>query len=274
MSPKRVGVEEGAEQQPSHRSIEHGNPAVFKPKWCVLDDLNVDLVSASAIFAASIAALFTHFSAAFAFSAAAAVILPLRLIFPRPKPPQGLVLITGASSGIGAELSYIFAEKGHDLVLVGRNEEQLEAVKKNVKDKYGKSARTITSDLSLPGSAKKLYDEVTGEGLEVSVLINNAGLGAAGDTFSQPIELVEKMTTLNCTSLVQLTQLFGGDMIKRGSGWMMHVSSVGGRFFSSQNAPYFRFTRSHHRRLDGKPRAEPLPLHKALCACVLGILIG
>ncbi|KAK2756673.1 hypothetical protein FQN54_005118 [Arachnomyces sp. PD_36] len=234
MSPARAGVEEGSEQQPSHRSIEHGNPAIFKPTWRVLDDINIDLFTACTILAACVAALFTHFRAALAFGAAAVVIVPLRLAFPRPKPPQGLVLITGASSGIGAELSYIFAEKDHNLVLVGRNEEQLEAVKTNVKDKYGKTAYTITCDLSLPGSAQKLYDQVIKQGLHVNVLVNNAGLGSAGDPFEQPTDLAERMTTLNCTSLVQLTQLFGRDMIKQGSGWLLHVSSVGGKFNSSR----------------------------------------
>ncbi|RYO92424.1 hypothetical protein DL764_008131 [Monosporascus ibericus] len=159
--------------------------------------------------------------------AGAAVILPLRLIFPRPKPPKGLVLITGASSGIGAELSYIFAGKGHDLVLIGRDPGQLEAVANNIKEKYGKTAQTTQWDLSVPGAAKSLYDEVTKRGLQVDVLINCAGLGAAGETLEQPIDLVEKMTTLNCIALVQLTQLFGTDMAKRGQGWILQVSSVG-----------------------------------------------
>jgi predicted amino acid dehydrogenase len=75
--------------------------------------------------------------------------------------PQGTVLITGASSGIGAELSYIFAEHGHDLVLVRRNKEQLECVKNNVESKYGKTARTIALDLSVPGKPKQLYYQVT-----------------------------------------------------------------------------------------------------------------
>lgn len=140
------------------------------------------------------------------------------------------MLITGASSGIGAELSYIFAQKGHELILVGRNEEQLAAVKKNVEDKFKGVAYTIAADLSLIGAAEKLYETVKGRNLEVDILVNGAGLGGAGDTFEQSIELAERMTVLNCISLVQLSQLFGGDMIKRGRGWMLQISSVGGMF--------------------------------------------
>lgn len=71
---------------------------------------------------------------------------------------------------------------------------------------------------------------VNGMGLKVDILVNGAGLGGAGDTFEHSIELAERMTVLNCISLVQLSQLFGGDMIKRGRGWMLQISSVGGMF--------------------------------------------
>ena len=205
----RLSVEEGTDQQPSHRAIDNGNPTIYKPKWLVLDDINIDLLTVATFVASAISILLFRFTLTPTLILAAGFILPIRTFLPRPKIPEGLVLITGASSGIGAELSYIFAEKGHDLVLVGRNEEQLEAVKANIKKKYGKDAYTIASDLSLPGSAKELYDHVIGKGFRVDVLVNGAGLGGAGDPFEQPIELAERMTHLNCVTLVQLTQLFG-----------------------------------------------------------------
>lgn len=229
MSSNRVGVEIGTEEQPSHRAIDNGNPSVFKPKWLVLDDINVDLISLVTVFATTVLIFFFGFPGILVLPVTACFLLPLRIFLPRSRTPQGLVLITGASSGIGAELSYIFAEKGHDLILVGRNEEQLEAVKNNVSNKYGKKAYTIASDLSIQGAAKRLYDHVVERGFMVDVLVNGAGLGGAGDTFEQSIELAERMTTLNCTSLVQLTQLFGRDMIERNRGWMLQISSVGGK---------------------------------------------
>jgi NADPH:quinone reductase-like Zn-dependent oxidoreductase len=228
MADARVSVESNAEQQFSHRAIDNGNPTIYKPTWLVIDDINVDLISYLTLVAA-VVSVFLGLSIFLAIPAAATFLVPLRLFFPKSKTPEGLVLITGASSGIGAELSYIFAEKGHDLILVGRNEEQLEAVKRNIEEKYGKKAYTIASDLSVPGAAKKLYDHVTEKGFAVDVLVNGAGLGGAGDTFEQPIELAEAMTTLNCTSLVVLSRLFGRDMIKRGRGWMLQISSVGGK---------------------------------------------
>jgi short-subunit dehydrogenase len=62
----------------------------------------------------------------------------------------------------------------------------------------------------------------------VSVLVNNAGLGAAGDPFEQDVEFAERMVTLNCITPVQLAHLFGNDMIKHGEGRMLHVTSVVG----------------------------------------------
>jgi len=227
MSSVRVGVEEGVEEQPSHRAIDNGNPSNFNPKWFVLDDVNIDLITVLTTVTMLGSIFWFPSSTILIIIISMFIILPLRLWFPRPKIPEGCVLITGASSGIGAELSYIFAEKGHDLILVGRNEEQLGAVKENAKKRNAKTVHTITSDLSLPGSAKQLYDQVIKEGLTVDVLVNGAALGGAGDPFDQPIELVERMTTLNCISVVQLTLLFGGDMLKRGRGWMLHISSVG-----------------------------------------------
>jgi hypothetical protein len=236
MPPDRVAVNEGFQEQPSHSAIDNGNPAKFYPRYLVLDDINVDLVSVI-VTSISIACVFTtSISSIKALLAAVAIVLPLRVFFPRASPPEGLVLITGGSSGIGAELAYIFAERGHDLVLVGRNEEQLEAVKHNVQQKYSRSVSTIASDLSLPGAAAQLYEHVKEKGLIVSVLINNAGLGAAGDTLEQPIDIAERMITLNCITPVQLSQLFGRDMAQGGGkGWMLQTSSVGGKsiFFHS-----------------------------------------
>jgi short-subunit dehydrogenase len=141
-------------------------------------------------------------------------------------------LITGASSGVGAELSCVLEEKGHDLILVGRNEEQLEAVNNNILEKYARKTNTISSDLSIPGAAQKLYDHVIEKGFVVDVLVNDAAPEGAGDTFEQPIELAEGMTTLNCTILVVLSQLFGRYMINRGRGWMLQISIVGGELTS------------------------------------------
>jgi hypothetical protein len=221
---------EGSEEQPSHEAIDNGNPTNFKPVYLILDDVNVDLLT-FVIFILTIASvIFCQLAPFHASIIAVSVVLPLRIFFPRSSKPSGLVLVNGASSGIGAELSYIFAEHGHDLVLVGRNEDQLKIVKESVEQKYKQTAHVVTCDLSVTGAAKQLYDHVSQQGLVVDVLVNGAGLGGAGDVLEQPIELTERMTVLNCVAPVQMTQLFGRDMAKRGRGWLLHISSVGGEF--------------------------------------------
>jgi hypothetical protein len=229
MAADSVSVNTAFKEQPSHAAIDHGNPARFKPIYFVLDDINIDLISVIVTTISFVLVFTPYVSGIKTILVAAAIIIPLRTFFPRPTNPDGLVLITGGSSGIGAELAYIFANHGHDLVLVGRNEEQLEIVKGNIKETYSQEVHTIVSDLSLPGAAKQLYQNVTSKGLVVSVLVNNAGLGAAGETLEQSTDVAERMTILNCITVVQLSQLFGRDMAQRGKGWILQVSSVGGK---------------------------------------------
>jgi len=223
----RIDVDGG--KQRSHRVVEDKNPAVFKQRWLVVDDINVELLSIAAVAAAVFAIFVLRYPWAGVLPIAAAIVVPLNVFLPLPTTPQGLVLITGGSSGIGAELSYIFASKGHDLIIVGRSDDQLAAVRDNIKQNFGRTVYTVSTDLSIPGSAKKLYDHVKAQGWRVDILVNDAALGASGDTMDQPLELVERMTTLNCITLVQLTQLFGRDMMSQGRGWILQLSSVLGK---------------------------------------------
>jgi len=260
-TPDRIAVQKGVDQQPSHAAIDNGNPTKFRIKYLVLDDINIDLFSFFVTVSSFLSVIFLKTSIAKTLLAASVLVLPLRLFFPRPRVPEGLALVTGASSGIGAELSYILADKGHELILVGRNEDQLITVKNNIEaKKSGHVVRIIATDLSLPGAAQQLYDHVTKLGLNVDVLINGAGLGGAGDTLDQPIELVERMTILNCVSLVQLTQLFGRDMAARGRGWMLQISSVGGWMASPHQNIYHaskHFVRAFSESLSLELRGYP-----------------
>ncbi|KAI1814569.1 hypothetical protein GGS20DRAFT_547935 [Poronia punctata] len=255
-------VDNSTKELPSHKAVDNGNPAIFKPVYLVLDDINVDLISIFVTVASIACVALLRFSPFKTFSAAALFLAPLRLFFPRSTTPEGLALVTGASSGIGAELTYILASKGHDLVLVGRNEEQLEAVKRNVLKvgKTGVTCHTIAMDLSMPGAAKELYDRVTKFGLTVDILVNGAGLGGAGETLEQPIEFTERLTYVNCITPVQLAQLFGKDMARRGRGWMLHISSVGGWMASPHQNLYHaskHYVRAFSESLSLELRAYP-----------------
>lgn len=86
-------------------------------------------------------------------------------------------LITGASSGIGAEFARYHARKGGDLVVVARREEPLQALKTELEAAHGVRVIVIAQDVGTPAQAAALYDVVKAQGIQVDILINNAGLG-------------------------------------------------------------------------------------------------
>src|SRR5713101_9368163 len=86
-------------------------------------------------------------------------------------------LVTGASSGIGRELSRLLAADGYDLAIVGRNSDALEELGRELHAQYGISVRCFPRDLSAPGAANRLWRELVEAGIEVDVLGNAAGVG-------------------------------------------------------------------------------------------------
>src|SRR6266404_1955985 len=90
-----------------------------------------------------------------------------------------VALITWASSGIGLDLAKLFAQGGHDLVLVARNEEALRGVATEC-ERSGVKAHVLAKDLSQVNSAREIFDELEGRGIAVEVLVNNAGFGTHG----------------------------------------------------------------------------------------------
>ena len=136
------------------------------------------------------------------------------------------VLITGASSGIGLELARIFASKGCNLVIVSRNVIELSRLKSELVEKHKIYVEEIEKDLSVPGAAKQVYDEVKSLSFEIDYLINNAGFGDFGEFHKSSWEKQERMMNLNMLALTHLTHLFLQDMVKRGSGKIMNVAST------------------------------------------------
>jgi len=140
--------------------------------------------------------------------------------------PQGVVLITGASSGIGKEFARLYAKRGFDLLLVARREERLQAICQRLQEYYGIKADYIASDLSEPASPQQLYDEVQRRGYTVGTLINNAGFGLAGGFASSELEQAMQMVQVNVDTLIELTALYLPGMVQRGSGDLINVAST------------------------------------------------
>lgn len=137
-------------------------------------------------------------------------------------------LITGASSGIGYELSKVMAEKGHNLVLVARREENLIHLAQYLKREYKVNVTVIAVDLTAADSADHIYQRLQADHIPVDILINNAGLGSYGDFAHQSNAEIDAMITLNILALTRLTRLFVDDMIRRGLGKVVNIASVAG----------------------------------------------
>lgn len=137
-----------------------------------------------------------------------------------------ITLITGASSGIGLELARRVAADGNDLILVARNARDLEAVADELKRSV--MVHTIVEDLSQPGAAQRICDQVRSLGAEVDCLINDAGFGDYGTFAASNLAKQEGMIGVNITALTALTRLFLPPMLERGRGHILNVASVTG----------------------------------------------
>jgi short-subunit dehydrogenase len=138
-----------------------------------------------------------------------------------------IVLITGASSGIGLELSRVFAQNGYDLVLVARSIQKLEALASELKKAHGSDVTVLPFDLAQAGAAQQVFNTVKSRGLDIHILVNNAGFGIHQPLAqSDPLEL-NQMLQVDVVALTELTRLFLPAMLARKSGRILNVGSTG-----------------------------------------------
>lgn len=136
------------------------------------------------------------------------------------------VLITGASSGIGAALARCFAADGSELVLVARRRERLEALAEEFRAARPEiRIQLVVADLCEDAACDEVLAAVASN---VDVLVNNAGVGEYGEFVSQEIAAVERMMRLNMHALVRLTRGFLPGMLARRSGWILNIASLAG----------------------------------------------
>lgn len=137
-------------------------------------------------------------------------------------------LITGASSGLGLELAQLFAADKHDVVLVARRREQLEALATRLAAERGVVAGVISADLADPGAPQRIVDELKRRGTEIEFLVNNAGFGTTGRFVERDLLRELAMVQVNVTALVNLTGLLVPSMVARGSGRVLNLGSTAG----------------------------------------------
>lgn len=136
------------------------------------------------------------------------------------------VLITGASSGIGAAFARALADRGSNLVLVARRRDRLQDLASELEQAHGITAKAIGHDLGSPTAGIDLHTSVTDTGLRVTSLINNAGFGTFGPFMAEnPARLAQEIA-VDVSTPVQLTAAFLPGMIDAGSGYLINVASM------------------------------------------------
>jgi short-subunit dehydrogenase len=134
-------------------------------------------------------------------------------------------LITGASSGLGAEFARQLAVRGSDLVLVARRTERLESLAAELRATHGVTATVISQDLSLPDAGATLASAVNERGITVTSLINNAGFGSHGEFHETEASVSSGQIALNIAALVDVTRAFIDDL-RASSGILVNVAST------------------------------------------------
>ena len=149
-----------------------------------------------------------------------------------------VVLITGASSGIGEALARRVARDGRSVAITARRTERLEETAKEIRSAFGVDTHVLTQDLSDPGAPETLAAQIEERGLVVDWLVNNAGFGTHGRFADMPLERELQEIRLNVMALVELTHRFLPGMLRRGRGLVMNVASVGAYIPSPYMATY------------------------------------
>lgn len=136
------------------------------------------------------------------------------------------VLITGASSGFGAQFAKLFAKDGYNLVLTARSTDRLNAIKHSLEGEYGVDVTVITKDLSCPHAADEIFAFTQHSGIDIDVLVNNAGFGILGQFAASDLSKQQEMINLNVLSLTKLTHLYLPHMLQQKYGRILNVASI------------------------------------------------
>jgi short-subunit dehydrogenase len=142
------------------------------------------------------------------------------------KEARGFVLVTGASSGIGAALAREYARRGHPLVLTARRRDKLDELARELQSQV--HCQVIAADLSDPAAPQQLYDETARRGLAVDVLVNNAGYGLPGSFLSQPWLEHTRFLQVMVNAVCELSYRFLPEMQKARRGGIINVASLAG----------------------------------------------
>jgi uncharacterized protein len=138
---------------------------------------------------------------------------------------KGTALITGASAGIGAVYADRLAKRGYDLILVARNQSRLSALAQRLKNETGRSVETVAADLNDRADLARI-EATLRNNAGITLLVNNAGVGAAAPLLNSDVEKMDEMIRLNVGAPTRLTYAAVPGLVARGGGTIINISSI------------------------------------------------
>jgi hypothetical protein len=146
-----------------------------------------------------------------------------------PTPRAGsAALITGASSGLGAEFARQLCARGHDAILVARRRERLDALAEELRARHGRRIEVLCADVADREGRARLLGDIDQLGLEIDVFVPSAGFGMGGSFLESPPERLELLVRTNVEAVVSMTRALAPPMAARGRGAILIVSSLAG----------------------------------------------
>jgi short-subunit dehydrogenase len=171
---------------------------------------------------------------------------------------KGTALVTGASSGIGAVYADLMARRGHDLILVARNEERLRALASHLEAAHGRKATVVVADLGERAGQQRV-EALLRDDAAIDILVNNAGFGLAARFLQSDLDRMEAMIDINVTALTRLTHAAASAFVARGKGTIINISSISAinvdvlnGVYSGTKAYVLALTQSMQQELAGK----------------------
>lgn len=140
-------------------------------------------------------------------------------------PGKGTALITGASTGIGAVYAERLARRGHDLVLVARNKERLETLAERLVRETGRRVEVLAADLTATADLRRVEERLRSDE-RITLLLNNAGLGATATLLDSDPDQIDTMIQLNVVALTRLTRAVAPGFVARGGGALINIASI------------------------------------------------
>jgi short-subunit dehydrogenase len=138
---------------------------------------------------------------------------------------KGTALITGASSGIGAVYAGRLARQGYDLILVARSQAKLDALANRLSDQTGRTVEVVAADLKDKTDLLRV-EQILRSDASITLLVNNAGVGAVMPLLGSPVDDMEDMISLNVTALTRLAYAVVPGFVARGAGTVINISSI------------------------------------------------